>query len=52
LLLRRSTSKKCVVGTIENKEKVKAENVEKTALKAKYIRELVFANVDMNNTQL
>lgn len=48
----RGTKKECVVGMIERNGRVKAKNVEKTALKAKDIRELVRANVDMNNTTL
>lgn len=48
----RATKKECVVGMIERNGRVKAKNVEKNALKAKDIRELVRANVDMNNTTL
>jgi len=48
----RATKKECVVGMIERGGKVKAKNVEKGTLKAKDLKELVRAGVDVNNTTL
>lgn len=48
----RATKKECVVGMIERGGKVKARNVEKGTLKAKDLKELVRAGVDLGNTTL
>ena len=48
----RATKKECVVGMIERGGKVKARNVEKGTLKAKDLKELVRAGVDLENTTL
>jgi transposase-like protein len=48
----RATKKECVVGMIERGGKVKASNVNKGSLKAKDLKELVRAGVDVENTTL
>ena len=48
----RGTKKECVVGMIERNGKVKASNVNKGSLKAKDLKELVRAGVDLGNTTL
>ena len=48
----RGTKKECVVGMIERNGKVKAKNVEKGTLKAKDLKELVRANIDLENSTL
>ncbi len=48
----RATKKECVVGMIERGGKVKAKNVEKGTLKAKDLKELVRAGVDVSSTTL
>jgi transposase-like protein len=48
----RATKKECVVGMIERGGRVRAKNVEKGTLKAKDLKELVRAGVDLGNTTL
>ncbi len=48
----RGTKKECVVGMIERNGKVRASNVNKDSLKAKDLKDLVRANVDLKNTTL
>ena len=48
----RGTKKECVVGMIERNGKVRASNVNKDSLKAKDLKDLVRANVDLENTTL
>ncbi len=48
----RATKKECVVGMIERGGKVKAKNVEKRNLKAKDLKELVRAGVDVSSATL
>jgi len=48
----RATKKECVVGMIERGGKVKASNVNKGSLKAKDLKELVRAGIDVENTTL
>lgn len=48
----RATKKECVIGMIERGGKVKGRNVEKGTLKAKDLKELVRAGVDVENTTL
>jgi transposase-like protein len=48
----RGTKKECVVGMIERNGRVRASNVNKDSLKAKDLKDLVRANVDLDNTIL
>ncbi len=48
----RGTKKECVVGMIERNGRVRASNVNKDSLKAKDLKDLVRANVDLENTVL